>query len=362
MVQDRLLYMRGDDRQQPDLFLYGTLEHRIPEKHPLRPVRAMTDAALEALSSRFDEMYPNNGRPSIAPEKLLRSLLLQALYSVRSERMLVEQLEYNLLFRWFVGLGMNEPAWNHAVFSKNRERLLAGDVAQEFLACIVEQARTLRLLSEEHFTVDGTLIEAWASQKSFRPKDGSDDDGASGFRGQKRRNDTHRSTTDPEAKLYRKSKGQEAKLSYLGHAVIDNRHGLALDTTLTEANGRAEREAALTMVGRLGGESRVTLGADKGYDARDFVAGLRELEVTPHVAQNTSGRRSRIDARTTRHEGYRQSQKKRKLVEQVFGWMKTTAGIRKTRHRGRERVEWMFTFAAAAYNLVRIRNLMEATV
>jgi transposase len=360
MIRDRLLYMRGDDRQQPDLFLYGTLEQRIPEKHPLRPVRAMTDAALEALSGRFDEMYSKNGRPSIAPEKLLRALLLQALYSIRSERMLVEQLEYNLLFRWFVGLGMNEAAWNHAVFSKNRERLLAGDVAQEFFACVVEQARALRLLSDEHFTVDGTLIEAWASQKSFRPKDGSDDSGEDGFRGQKRRNDTHRSTTDPEAKLYRKSNGQEAKLSYLGHVLIDNRHGLAVDAALTEANGRAEREAALAMARRLGGE-RVTLGADKGYDARDFVAGLRELGVTPHVAQNTSGRRSRIDRRTTRHEGYEQSQKKRKLVEQVFGWMKTTAGIRKTRHRGREKVEWMFTFAAAAYNLVRIRNLMEAT-
>jgi len=275
---------------------------------------------------------------------------------------LVEQLEYNLLFRWFVGLGMNEAAWNHAVFSKNRERLLAGDVAQEFFACVVEQARALRLLSDEHFTVDGTLIEAWASQKSFRPKDGSDDSGEGRFRGQKRRNDTHRSTSDPEAKLYRKSNGQEAKLSYLGHILIDTRHGLAVDAALTEANGRAEREAALEMARSLGGERRVTLGADKGYDAREFVAGLRELGVTPHVAQNTSGRRSRIDGRTTRHEGYEESQKKRKLVEQVFGWMKTTAVLRKTRHRGREKVEWMFTFAAAAYNLVRIRNLMEATV
>lgn len=353
--------MRGDDRQQPDLFLYGTLEERIPKNHPLRPVRAMADAALEALSSRFDEMYSTNGRPSIAPERLLRALLLQALYSIRSERMLVEQLEYNLLFRWFVGLGMNEAAWNHAVFSKNRERLLAGDIAREFFACVVEQARALRLLSDEHFTVDGTLIEAWASQKSFRPKDGSDDGGEGGFRGQKRRNETHRSTSDPEAKLYRKSKGQEAKLAYLGHVLMDNRHGLAVDATLTEANGRAEREAALAMAGGLGG-GRATLGADKGYDAQDFVTGLRELGVTPHVAQNTSGRRSRIDGRTTRHEGYEQSQRKRKLVEQVFGWIKTTAGLRKTRHRGREKVEWMFTFAAAAYNLIRMRNLMEATV
>lgn len=361
MYRRRLVCMRGDERRQPDLFLFGTLEQRIPENHALRPVRAMTDMALEALSSRFDELYSKNGRPSIPPEQLLRALLLQALYSIRSERMLVEQLEYNLLFRWFVGLGMNDRAWNHAVFSKNRERLLAGDVAQEFFACVVEQARALRLLSDEHFTVDGTLIEAWASHKSFRPKDGSDEDGEGGFRGSKRRNDTHRSTTDPEAKLYRKGNGQEAKLSYLGHVVIDNRHGLAVDATLTQANGRAERDAALEMAARLPGEGRATLGADKGYDARDFVEGLRELEVTPHVAQNTSGRSSRIDGRTTRHDGYKQSQKKRKLVEQIFGWMKTTAGIRKTRHRGRKKVEWTFTFAAAAYNLVRIRNLMEAT-
>ena len=353
--------MRGDDRQQPDLFLYGTLEQRIPENHPLRPVRAMTDMALEALSGRLNKLYADKGRPSIPPEQLLRALLLQALYSVRSERMLVEQLEYNLLFRWFVGLGMNDRAWNHAVFSKNRERLLAGDVAEEFFACVVEQARTMRLLSDEHFTVDGTLIEAWASHKSFKPKDGSDDDGEGGFRGGKRRNDTHRSTTDPEAKLYRKSKGQEAKLSYLGHVVIDNRHGLAVDATLTAANGRAEREAALKMAARLPGEGRATLGADKGYDAREFVEDLRELDVTPHVAQNANGRRSRIDGRTTRHAGYEKSQKKRKLVEQVFGWIKTTGGLRKTRHRGREKVGWMFTFAAAAYNLVRIRNLMEAT-
>ena len=354
--------MRGDERRQPDLFLYGTLEQRIPENHPLRPVREMTDMALEALSTRFDELYAKTGRPSIPPEQLLRALLLQALYSIRSERLLVEQLEYNLLFRWFVGLGMNDRAWNHAVFSKNRERLLAGDVAAEFFACVVEQARAMRLLSDEHFIVDGTLIEAWASHKSFRPKDGSDDgDSGGGFRGSKRRNDTHRSTTDPQAKLYRKSKGQEAKLSYLGHVVIDNRHGLAVDATLTEANGRAEREAALEMAARLPGEGQVTLGADKGYDAQDFVQGLRELDVTPHVAQNANGRRSRIDGRTTRHAGYEKSQKKRKLVEQVFGWIKTTGGLRKTRHRGRDRVGWMFTFAAAAYNLVRIRNLMEAT-
>jgi transposase len=360
------LIMRGDDRQETELFLYGSLEERIPANHPLRPLREMTDAALESMSKRFDEMYAKAGRPSIAPEKLLRALLLQALYSIRSERMLVEQLEYNLLFRWFVGLGMSEPAWNHAVFSKNRERLLAGDVAQELFVCVVEQARALRLLSDEHFTVDGTLMEAWASHKSFRPKPGgagNDTQGEGGFRGQKRRNDTHQSTTDPQAKLYRKSSGQESRLAYLGHVMIDNRHGLAVDTELTEAHGRAEREAALAMAARLpGNRRRVTLGADKGYDTREFVEGLRDWSVTPHVAQNNSGRRSRIDPRTTRHTGYQHSQKKRKLVEQVFGWIKTTAGFRKTKHRGRDRVGWMFTFAAAAYNLVRIRNLMEATL
>jgi transposase len=341
------------------MFLYGSLEERVPEKHPLRPVRAMVDAALESMSERFDAMYAKAGRPSIAPERLLRALLLQALYSIRSERMLVEQLEYNLLFRWFVGLNMSEPAWNHAVFSKNRERLLAGDVAHELFTCVVEQARALKLLSDEHFTVDGTLIEAWASHKSFKPKDGGDD--SDNFRGQTRRNDTHQSTTDPEAKLYRKGHGQESRLAYLGHVMMDNRHGIAIDTLLTEANGRAEREAALAMAAHLPGRrKRITLGADKGYDTLDFVKGLRQYAVTPHVAQNTSRRSSRIDERTTRHDGYVLSQKKRKLVEQVFGWIKTTAGLRQTKHRGRERVSWMFTFAAAAYNLIRVRNIMEA--
>lgn len=354
--------MRGNDHQENELFLYGSLEERVPGKHPLRPIRVMVDAALESMSGRFDEMYAKAGRPSIAPERLLRALLLQALYSIRSERMLVEQLEYNLLFRWFVGLNMSEPAWNHAVFSKNRERLLAGDVAHELFACVVEQARALKLLSDEHFTVDGTLIEAWASHKSFKPKDGGDDEGGD-FRGQKRRNDTHQSTTDPEARLYRKSNGQESRLAYLGHAMMDNRHGLVIDTRLTEANGRAEREAALAMAAHLpGGHKRITLGADKGYDTLDFVQGLRQHFVTPHVAQNTSRRSSRIDERTTRHDGYVLSQKKRKLVEQIFGWMKTTAGLRQTKHRGRERVSWMFTFAATAYNMVRVRNIMEATL
>ena len=353
--------MRGDDRQQSDLFIYGSLEERVPKDHPLRPLRAMADIALEALSPRFAEMYSKIGRPSIAPEKLLRALLVQLLYSIRSERLLMEQLEYNMLFRWFVGLSMNEAVWNHAVFSKNRERLLEGDIANEFFAVVVEQARAMRLLSDEHFTVDGTLIEAWASHKSFQPKDNTDDTGGGGnFHGKKRCNDTHESKTDPEARLFRKGRGKEAKLCYMGHVLTENRNGLVVDVELTSANGRAEREAGLTMASRLPGVKRVTLGGDKGYDTEAFVAGLRELNVTPHVAQNTSGRRSRIDRRTTRHASYKISQRNRKRIEEVFGWIKTTAGLRKTRHRGRDRVGWMFTFAAAAYNLVRMRNLLLA--
>jgi IS5 family transposase len=286
------------------------------------------------------------------------------LYSIRSERLLMEQLECNMLFRWFVGLSMNEQVWNHAVFSKNRERLLAGEIANEFFAVVVEQARAMRLLSDEHFTVDGTLIEAWASHKSFRPKDSTDDTGGGGnFHGNKRHNETHESKTDPEARLFRKGRGKEAKLCYMGHVLTENRNGLVVDVELTAADGRAEREAGLAMASRLpGGQRRVTLGADKGYDTQAFVAALRELNVTPHVAQNTSGRHSRIDERTTRHASYTISQRKRKRVEEVFGWIKTTAGLRKTRHRGRDRVGWMFTFAAAAYNLVRMRNLLTAAV
>jgi len=357
--------MRGDDRQQSDLFIYESLEERVPKDHPLRPVRAMADIALQALSRRFAKLYSESGRPSIAPEKLLRALLLQLLYSIRSERLLMEQLEYNLLFRWFVGLSMSERVWNHAVFSKNRERLLAGDIANEFFRVVVEQARAMRLLSDEHFTVDGTLIEAWASHKSFQPKQnkgGKGDDGGADFHGQKRRNETHESTTDPEARLFRKGQGKEAKLSYMGHVLTENRNGLVVDVELTSADGRAECAAGLAMAARLpGGRRRVTLGADKGYDTQAFVAGLRGFNVTPHIAQNTSGRSSRIDNRTSRHASYRISQTKRKRVEEVFGWIKTTAGLRQTRHRGRDRVGWMFTFAAAAYNLVRMRNLLQAT-
>lgn len=322
----------------------------------------MADIALEALSPRLAELYSRIGRPSIAPEKLLRALLVQLLYSIRSERLLMEQLEYNMLFRWFVGLSMNEAVWNHAVFSKNRERLLEGEIANEFFAVVVEQARAMRLLSDEHFTVDGTLIEAWASHKSFRPKHGKDElGGGDDFHGNKRRNETHESKTDPQARLFRKGRGKEAKLCYMGHVLTENRNGLVVDVALTSADGRAEREAGLAMASRLpGGRRRVTLGADKGYDTQAFVEALRELNVTPHVAQNTSGRRSRIDERTTRHASYKISQRKRKRVEEVFGWIKTTAGLRKARHRGRDRVGWMFTFAAAAYNLVRMRNLLLA--
>jgi len=363
--------MRGDDQTQHEMFSYGSLEERIPADHPLRPIRQMVDDALAALSARFDEIYGESGRPSIAPERLLRALLLQLLYSVRSERMLMEQLNYNLLFRWFVGLGMDDEVWHPTVFTKNRDRLLAGKVANEFFALVVEQAKRRRLLSSEHFTVDGTLIEAWAGQKSFQMKDKEDslkppppDTGSNptiDFRRQKRRNETHESKTDPSARLYKKTRGAEAKLCYLGHLLTENRNGLVVNARVTLASGTAEREAAVAMATEIpGGSSRVTLGGDRGYDVRSFIEQLRELNVTPHVAQNTSQRRSAIDERTTRHAGYEVSQRKRKRVEEVFGWMKTIALIRKTRFRGPERVGWMFTLAAAAYNLVRMRNLAMA--
>jgi|SRR5579884_3975770 len=364
--------MRGDDQQQNELFSYGSLQDRVPEDHPLRPIRQMVDEALKALSPKFDDLYGEDGRPSIAPERLLRALLLQMLYTVRSERMLMEQLEYNLLFRWFVGLGMNEAVWHPTVFSKNRDRLMKGDVAREFFAQVLRQARRKRLLSSEHFTVDGTLIEAWAGQKSFRVKDEEDplkppppaDSGSNptvNFHKQQRRNDTHESTSDPWARLFKKTRGAEAKLCYLGHLLTENRNGLVVNARVTLATGTAERDAAMEMANDIpGGSARVTLGADRGYDTHGFVAQLRELNVTPHVAQNTSNRRSAVDQRTTRHEGYAVSQRKRKRVEEVFGWMKTVAMMRKTRVRGPDRVGWMFTLAAAAYNLVRMRNLVTA--
>jgi transposase len=360
--------MRGDDRQQGAMFSYVSLEQRVPESHPLRPIRAMVDQALVELSAAFEGLYSRVGRPSIPPEKLLRALLLQVLYTIRSERMLMEQLDYNLLFRWFVGLGMDDAVWVPTVFSKNRDRLLEGDIAKEFFARVLAQAQKRHLLSTEHFTVDGSLIEAWAGQKSFRQKEQlgndppSDDPGnpTVDFHGEKRSNATHQSTTDPEARLFKKGKGREAKLSYMGHVLMENRHGLVVDAELTQATGTAEREAALKMLAQIPRSGTVTVGADKGYDTRDFVARARELEVTPHVAQNTSGRQSAINGRTTRHPGYAISQRIRKRVEEVFGWMKTIGLMRKTRYQGVDRVGWMFVFAAAAYNLIRMRNLAEA--
>lgn len=352
--------MRGSDEQTNALFSYVSPEARVPPDHPLRAIRVMTDAVLKTLSRRFADLYSDIGRPSIPPEQLLRALVLQALYTVRSERLLMEQLNYNLLFRWFVGLSMDEPVWHPTVFTKNRDRLLQGDVASAFFDAVVAQARAADLLSDEHFTVDGTMLEAWASLKSFRAKDQPtpppDDPGnpTVNFHGERRTNDTHASTTDPEARLYRKGAGKEAKLAYLGHVLLDNRHGLVTNVCATAATGTAEREAALALL-EVVPRAR-TVGADKNFDVRSFVAGVRELAITPHVAQKTRG--SAVDGRTTRHAGYAISQQRRKLVEQVFGWMKTVGGLRKLRHRGLALVDWTVTFTAAAYNLVRLRTLL----
>lgn len=351
--------MRGEDGKQQDMFSYVSPEKRVPADHPLRAVREMVDEILKGMSPRFARLYVDVGRPSIAPERLLRALLLQIFYSVRSERLLVEQLNYNLLFRWFVGLNMDEEVWNHAVFSKNRERLLNEEIAEVFFQRVLEQARPY--LSDEHFTVDGTLLEAWASQKSFRRKD--DKGGEPGgqreadFHGEQRRNDTHQSTTDPEARLYRKSKGSEAKLSYLGHVLMENRNGLLVETMVTEANGTAERHAALLMAEKLPGVKRVTLGADKNYDTKEFVGELRRMNITPHVAQNNRNRASAIDQRTTQYAGYEISQRKRKRVEESFGWMKIIGMLKKVKLRGLEKVGWLFTFVGAAYNLYRLQRL-----
>lgn len=356
--------MRGDDQQTGHLFSYVSPDDRVPAAHPLRAMRQMTDAALATLSPTFATLYSDTGRPSIPPEQLLRALLLQVLYTVRSERLLIEQLQYNLLFRWFVGLSMDEPLWHATTFTKNRDRLLDGDIAARFFDAVIAQARTAGLLSDEHFTVDGSQLEAWASLKSFRAKDAApqdppDDPGnpSVDFHGERRRNDTHASTTDPDARLYKKGAGKEAKLAYLGHVLLDNRHGLVSNVCATDATGTAEREAAAQLLA-LSAPPGSTVGADKGFDVVSFVVAARALEITPHVAQKT---RSAIDGRTTRHPGYASSQQKRKLVEQVFGWMKTVGGLRKLRHRGGLLVEWIFTFAAAAYNLIRIRTLLART-
>jgi len=365
--------MRGPDERSEGLFSYVSCEARVPADHPLRPVRAIVDEALEVLSRDLERLYSQQGRPSIAPEKLLRALLLQAFYSVRSERQLMEQLDYNLLFRWFVGLSMDASIWDATVFTKNRDRLLAGDVAAKFMAAVLSQPRVKRLLSDEHFSVDGTLIEAWASMKSFRPKDGSGEppgagrNGERSFRGEQRRNDTHASTTDPEAKLYRKSDGQPSRLCFLGHTLVENRSGLVVAAQLTQASGTAEREAALALIERhRPGRRRITLAADKAYDVTAFVAALRARRVTPHIAidghvrKSGKPRKTAIDKRTTRHPGYALSQRLRKRIEEPYGWVKTIAVLRKTRHRGVARVGWMFTLAMAAYDVIRIPKLLAA--
>jgi transposase len=364
--------MRGTDKRSGELFSYVDLEQRVRADHPLRAIREVVSTALAALSGDFAGLYSGMGRPSIPPEMLLRAMLLHAFYSIRSERQLMERLEFDLLFRWFVGLGVDEPVWDHSSFSKNRDRLLDGDIAAKFLAAVLAQPRVKRLLSSEHFSVDGTLIEAWASMKSFKPKGpGGDDDGGgddrrdgsrntpADFKGEKRSNATHASTTDPDALLYRKGPGMEARLCFIGHGLMENRSGLIVGTRLTRVSGHAERLAALDLIAPQGDRPRaVTLGADKGYDAKDFVMELRELNVRPHVAQNSSGRRSAIDRRTTRHPGYAMSQRIRKRIEEAFGWIKMVAGLKKTRFRGLARVDLAFTFAAAAYNLVRLPRLL----
>jgi transposase len=341
------------------MFSYLSPEARVRADHPLRPIRAMTDRVFARLSPRFTKMYSDIGRPSIPPEQLLRALLIQSLYTIRSERLLMEEIEYSVLYRWFIGLGMDEAVWDPTVFTKNRDRLLKSDVASAFFDAVLDDARAAGLLSDEHFTVDGTMLEAWASLKSFQKKDEPptppDDPGnpTVNFHGEPRKNDTHQSTTDPEALLYRKGDGREAKLAYLGHVVLDNRFGLVANVCATAATGTAEREAALLLLETLGLEG--TVGGDKNFDVASFVERARGLGFTPHVAQKV--RYSAIDGRTTRQVGYAISQRKRKLIEQVFGWMKTVGGLRKLRHRGGELVDWTITFTAAAYNLVRMRNL-----
>jgi transposase len=360
--------VRGEDRKSAGMFSYVRLEERVPRDHPLRAIRALVDAVLAELSPSFEALYARVGRPSVPPEHLLRALLLQAFYTVRSERLLMEQLDYNLLFRWFVGLSMDDAVWDATVFCKNRDRLLAGDIASKFMAGVLNLPQVRKLLSSEHFSVDGTLIEAWASMKSFVPKDGPPPPaGGSGvgrnterdFHGEKRSNETHASTTDPDARLFRKGKGKEAKLCHMGHIMTENRHGLIVDARLTEANGTAECSTALDMVDD-NASARSTLGADKNYDTAEFVAGCRARGCVPHVAQNDTNRRSAIDARTTRHPGYAVSMVKRKRIEEPFGWMKTVGVMRKTRHRGRSLVEWFFVLTAAAYNLIRIPKLLAA--
>ena len=352
--------MRGDDRQPDGMFSYVSAEQRVPQTHPLRAIRRLVDDVLREMSLEFDGLYSRLGRPSIPPERLLRAQLLQIFYSIRSERLLMEQLDYNLLFRWFVGMDMDEPIWNHSVFAKNRDRLLTQDVARSFFRHVVDRAR--ELMSDEHFTVDGTLIEAWASQKSFQRKDGGPDDDGRNFHGQRRTNDTHASTTDPDARLFRKSNNAESRLAYLGHLFIENRHGLIVDALATQADGAAERDAATLLVldhtQRAPGR-RITVGADKAYDTAGCVHHLRAFGATPHVAQNLARRGgSAIDHRTTRHAGYAQSQHARPRIEPAFGWLKSIALLRKVKLRGLAKVDRLFVFASAAFNLIRLPKLL----
>jgi transposase len=358
--------MRGTDHQRGHQGGYVDPEAMVPPDHPLRAIRPLVNAALERLSPAFDQIYSAIGRPSIAPEQLLRALLLQAFFTIRSERQLMEQLTYNILFRWFVGLSIEAPVWDVTVFTKNRDRLLEGDIAYGFLRAILADPQVKRRLSNDHFSIDGTLIDAWAGMKSFRPKDGSGDrpgpgrNGERDFHGEKRSNETHASTTDADARLYKKAEGQASKLCHMGHVMIENRHCLVVDTRTTRASGSAEREAAVAMIAARPGQHRITVGTDKAYDSNGFVADMRSLAATPHVTQNDKGRRSAIDGRTTRHGGYQVSLRVRKRIEEVFGWMKTIGGQRKTRYRGTPRVGWMFTLAAAAYDLIRLPKLLNA--
>jgi transposase len=352
--------MRGDDRQPGSMFSYVSMEQRVPATHPLRSIRRLMDDVLREMSGEFDGLYSRIGRPSIPPERLLRALLLQLLYSIRSARLLMEQLDYNLLFRWFAGLDMDEPVWDHSVFTKNRDRLLSQDLARSFLRHVVDRAAAV--MSDEHFTVDGTLIEAWASQKSFRRKDGSDDGDGRNFRGQTRTNDTHASATDPDARLYRKANGQESRLAYLGHLLIENRHGLIVNAMATHADGTAEREAGVLLVDTTRDHvpaASCTIGADKAYDTAEFVHWMRVLGATPHVTQNLARRGgSAIDGRTTRHDGYAQSQQARPRVEPAFGWLKCIGSLRKVKLRGLAKIDALFVFASAAFNLLRLPKLL----
>lgn len=352
--------MRGNTNNQVTMLSLVTADQLVPEDHPIREIKPMVDNALRELSPIFARMYAETGRPSVPPEHLLKACLLIALYSVRSERQFCERLRYDLLFKWFLGLNIVDPAFDASTFSKNKERLLEHEIAREFLGVVLTEARRRRLLSEDHFTVDGTLLEAWASLKSFHPKDGNggtatgEKNPSVDFHGEKRTNETHQSTTDPQARLAKKGPGKEAKLCFTGHVLMENRNGLVVDLSFTQATGTAEREAALEMLGHVPGAHRVTVGADKGYDTKDFVTSCRRMTITPHVARRET---SIVDARTTRHLGYQASQRIRKRVEEIFGWVKTVGGGRKLRYKGMDRNCLWWEFTAAAYNLLRMAKI-----